>query len=353
VIGGVISQHVHWGWIFLINVPIGVVTFAISLPFIAESRAREGARSLDIPGLVTSAIALFALTYALIEGHDRGWTSPVIVAAFALSAVALAAFLAIESRSEQPMVPLSLFRSREFSGGISTMMIWAFGIFGIYFFTSLYLQSTLGFSPTKAGLAFVPMALAIALSATLAPRVAALIGGHRTVSLGVLLMVVGLVLFARLGGGVGYGSLMPGFLLFGLGGGLMNVPLTNSVMEAAPAEHGGMAGALLNASREVAGLLGVTVVGAVLRSRQSVAFRGGASPRDAFLDGYHTGLWLTIALLATGVVLSYVTLRPRPQQRHDLGEAGQAPAAGAASQVPEVVPAVAVDASALHGSRDS
>ena len=335
VIGGVISQHVHWGWIFLINVPIGVITFAIALPFIAESRAEEPAgprrqesrlRSLDIPGLITSATALFALTYALIEGHDRGWTSALILAAFAVSAVALAAFLAIESRSEQPMVPLPLFRSREFSGGISTMMIWAFGIFGIYFFTSLYLQSILGFSPTKAGLAFVPMALAIALSATLAPRVAALIGGHRTVSVGVLLMVVGLILFAGLGGGVGYGSLMPGFLLFGLGGGLMNVPLTNSVLEAAPSAHAGIASALLNASREVAGLLGVTVIGAVLRSRQSVAFRGGASPRDAFLDGYHTGLWLTIALLATGVVLSYVTLRPRSQQQHDQREAGHAPA---------------------------
>jgi EmrB/QacA subfamily drug resistance transporter len=336
VIGGVISQHVHWGWIFLINVPIGLITFAIALPFIAESRAEEPAgprqqesrlRTLDIPGLVTSATALFALTYALIEGHDRGWTSATILAAFAVSAVALAVFLVVESRSEQPMVPLPLFRSREFSGGISTMMIWAFGIFGIYFFTSLYLQSILGFSPTKAGLAFVPMALAIALSATLAPRVAALIGGHRTVSLGVLLMVVGLILFARLGGGVGYGSLMPGFLLFGLGGGLMNVPLTNSVLEAAPSAHAGIASALLNASREVAGLLGVTVIGAVLRSRQSVAFRGGASPHDAFLDGYHTGLWLTIALLATGVVLSYVTLRPRSQQRHDQPEAGHAPAA--------------------------
>ena len=349
VIGGLISQHVHWGWIFLINVPLGAITFAIAVPFIAESRAQTDSRRLDIPGLVTSALALFALTYALIEGHDRGWTSVPIVAAFAVSAFAVAVFLAIEGRSEQPMVPLPMFRSREFSGGTATMMIWAFGIFGIYFFTSLYLQRTLGFSPTKAGLAFVPMAVCVAVAATLAPRVAAVIGGYRAVSFGMLLMVAGLVLFARLGPGVGLGSLMPGFVLFGVGAGLMNVPLTNSLMEAAPAQQAGMAGALINASREVAGLLGVTVIGAVLWSRQATALRGGASPRDAFVDGYHTGLWVTIALLGAGVVLSYVTLRPR---RQGAGEVLTAHHARETALVPEVVPAMAADASRPDGSRD-
>jgi len=148
-----------------------VLTFALAIPFVAESRAEAQTRRLDVPGLVTSAVTLFALTYALIEGHDSGWTSPVIVAAFAVSALAAAVFLAVEARSAQPMVPLPIFRSRQFSGGTATMMIWAFGIFGIYFYTSLYLQDILGFSPTKAGLAFVPMALCIALAATLAPRV--------------------------------------------------------------------------------------------------------------------------------------------------------------------------------------
>jgi EmrB/QacA subfamily drug resistance transporter len=349
VIGGLISQHVHWGWIFLINVPLGVITFAIGLPFIAESRARSDSRRLDIPGLLTSAVALFALTYALIEGHDRGWTSVPIVAAFAVSAFAWAMFLAIEGRGEQPMVPLGMFRSRELSGGSVTMMIWAFGILGIYFFTSIYLQEILGFSPTKAGLAFVPMALAIALAATLAPRVAAMIGGHRTVSLGVLIMVAGLVLFARLGAGIGYGSLMPGFLLFGIGAGLMNVPLTNAVMDAAPPRQAGITGSLINASREVAGLLGVTVIGAVLRARQGSALRGGASARDAFLDGYHTGLWVTIALLAVGVVLSYVTLRPRRQAAAEVRTAGQSRETARAR---EAVPSLAVDATSLDGSRN-
>jgi MFS family permease len=205
-----------------------------------------------------------------------------------------------------------MFRSREFSGGVGTMMIWAFGILGIYFFTSLYLQLTLGFSPVKAGLAFVPMALCVAVFAAIAPRVQAVAGAHRTVAFGMLLMVVGLVLFARLGLQASYASLLPGFMVFGAGAGLMNVPLTNAAMAATPTARAGIASALINASREVAGLLGITVIGAVLRTRQAASLRAGAGPVHAFLDGYHTGLLVTIVLMAAGVLVSYLTLRPRP-----------------------------------------
>ncbi len=327
VIGGVVSQHFHWGWIFLINVPIGVITAAIALPSIAESHGRtEAGARLDVPGLISSAVALFALTYALIEGEGKGWTSSLILASFGVAAVAAAGFLVIESRSEYPMVPLPIFRSAAFSGGLGTMMIWSFGVLGIYFFTSLYLQRILGFSPTKAGLAFVPMALCLAAAAILSPRVTAVLGGHRTVALGMAVMTVGLALFARIGATASFAALVPGFVLFGLGAGLMNVPLTNAIVENAPTSQAGIASALLNASREVAGLLGVTVVGAVLQSSEAAALRSGTHPAQAFVDGYHTGLWLTIGLLAAGVVLSYVTLRARrqPADRVAVGDAAAA-----------------------------
>jgi EmrB/QacA subfamily drug resistance transporter len=311
VLGGLISQHVRWGWIFLINVPVGVITFAIAVAYVGESRAGSTQRRLDVPGLVTSALALFALTYALIEGGTKGWTSPLITGAFALAAVAAAAFGIIETRTQNPMVDLAMFRHREFSGGTSTMMIWAFGILGIYFFTSQYLQEILGFSPTKAGLAFVPMAICVAVFASIAPRVEVWAGAHRTVAGGMLLMVIGLSLFARLGVAASYDGLLPGFMVFGAGAGLMNVPLTNAVMHATTAARSGVASALLNASREVAGLLGITVIGAVLGTRRSAALRAGTSPAHAFVDGYHAGLFVTIALLAVGVAVSYVTLRPR------------------------------------------
>jgi EmrB/QacA subfamily drug resistance transporter len=330
-LGGLISQHLHWGWIFLINVPVGVITFVVALRYITESRDTSAVRRLDLPGLVTSAVSLFALTYALIQGEASGWTNPLILGAFGLAAVTAAAFMTIESRVASPMVDLSMFRRREFSGGSGTMMIWSFGILGIYFFTSLYLQQTLGFSPVKAGLAFVPMALCVAVFAAIAPRVEARAGAHRTVAAGMAFMVVGLILFARLGLSTTYAQLLPGFMLFGAGAGLMNVPLTNAVMQAVPQARAGVASALLNASREVAGLLGVTVIGAVLSSRQGAALRSGADPVHAFVDGYHLGLWVTIALLAAGVAVSYLTLRPRTAAQAGPGTA-PAGSAGAARE---------------------
>jgi EmrB/QacA subfamily drug resistance transporter len=327
LIGGFITQHLHWGWIFFINVPVGAITMVMALFSIRESRGP--ASRLDLPGLAASAAALFGLTYALIEGQDKGWTSGLILGAFALAAVASAAFGLIESRSEHPMVSVALFRSRVFAGGTVTMMLWAFGIFGIYFFTSIYLQEVLGFSPTKAGLAFVPMALCMAAFAFASGPVAARLRAHRTVALGMLIMAAGLVLFARLGQGATIASLMPGFLLFGAGTGLMNAPLTNAVLQSMPPERSGVASAVLNASREVAGLLGITIIGAVLRTREGSSLHHGASQSAAFLDGYHAGLILTIALVAVGAVVSYLALRRLPNSTGapDLASTEQAIAA--------------------------
>jgi EmrB/QacA subfamily drug resistance transporter len=319
LIGGFISQNWHWGWIFFINVPVGVITFAMAVAWMAESHGQSASRHLDIPGLASSAVALFALTYALIEGHTQGWTSAQILSSFALAAAAAVAFALIEARTKSPMVHTSLFRSRVFSGGTLVMMMWAFGIFGIYFFTSLYLQGILGFSPVKAGLAFLPMALVLAISAGISEPVAARIGAHRTVALGLAIMLGGLYLFARQGLHASYVGLMPGFGLFGAGAGLMNAPLTNSVLESMPADRSGVASALLNASREVAGLLGITVIGAVLSSREGAALRSGVAPARSFLDGYHAGLTVTIALIGAGIAVALVALRrtaPSGRPRH-------------------------------------
>jgi predicted MFS family arabinose efflux permease len=196
-----------------------------------------------------------------------------------------------------------------FSGGTSVMMLWAFGIFGIYFFTSLYLQNILGFSPVKAGLTFLPMALFVVVFAVLSGPVAARISTRWTVALGLAIMTGGLYLFFLQGLHVSYLALMPGFLMFGAGSGLMNAPLTSAVLDSMPTDRSGVASALMNASREVAGLLGITVIGAVLRSRQGVALRAGTDPARAFLDGYHAGLTVTIALSAAGIVVALITLR--------------------------------------------
>ncbi len=314
LLGGLLTQHVSWEWIFWINVPVGVATMALGTWAITESREAE-ARRLDLPGLGLSTVALFALTWALIEGHDRGWTSVAILGAFALAATTACAFVLVERRVGQPMVDISLFRSREFSGGIVAVMLWAFGLFGIYFFTSLYLQGVLGFSPTKAGAAFVPMALLMAASAIVSDRVAARFGAYRSTGFGMLAMGLGIGSTALLGTEASFVSLMPGFAVIGLGGG-MTIPLTATVLSAMPTSQAGVASAVFNASREVAGLLGITVIGAVLTSRQGAALAAGHTPADAYLIGFHAGLMLAAALVVAGGVTAYVALRsahPAPQ----------------------------------------
>jgi hypothetical protein len=157
------------------------------------------------------------------------------------------------------------------------------------------------------------MALCMALFASLAGPVSRIARAHHTVALGMVIMAAGLYLVSRLGGGATFASLMPGFLIFGAGAGLMNVPLTTAIMHSMPGERSGMASALINASREVAGLLGITIIGAVLRSRESAALHHGASQAGAFLDGYHAGLLLTVALIAAGAIVSYAALRHSPR----------------------------------------
>src|SRR5262249_7780407 len=147
----------------------GVATTMLAIASLPATR-RGPRRRLDLAGLGTSTLAMLALTYALIEGGAKGWTSGIILAAFAVAIVSAGACVARDARAAEPMVELSFFRVRAFSGGLLSIGLWAFGVFGIYFFTAIYLQSALGFSPTSAGAGFVPMALLLAVTATIAPR---------------------------------------------------------------------------------------------------------------------------------------------------------------------------------------
>jgi EmrB/QacA subfamily drug resistance transporter len=311
LLGGLLSQHASWPWIFEINVPVGIATLVLGGWAISESR-EPARRRLDVPGLVVSAVALTTLTWALIEGSGRGWTSPLILAAFAVAAAGAAAFVAIEQRSADPMVAVALFRERVFSGGIGALMLWAFGLFGIYFFTSLYLQNVLRFSATEAGLAFLPMALCMVAGSVLSERVARAIGAHRSVTAGMVLMAIGIGGTALLGADAGYAALMPTFVVIGIGGGL-TTPLTATVLGVMPAAQAGVASGLFNASRELAGLLGITVIGAILSARQSAVLRTGAAPLDAFLSGYRLGLVVSAALVALGAVAAWLALRDTRQ----------------------------------------
>ncbi|WP_433826410.1 MFS transporter [Actinoplanes sp. CA-015351] len=318
--GGVLSEHVSWGWIFLINLPIGLATLAITLfsvPASHDAAKRATGRAsgltralgrLDPAGLITSSLSLFALTYALIEGDAEGWTSGLILGSFGVAALAAVAFLVVQSRNADSMVELSFFRSRMFTGGLLAMGLWAFGVFGIYFYMAIYLQNVLGFSPTGAGAAFVPMAIITAIGAVLAPRFEARFGVARVTAFGLAVMAAAIAGIAQYGEGTSYADLLPWFALYGVGGGLL-IPLSTVVVDALPPGRAGIASGMLNVSREVFGLLGVTVLGAILSNRANAA-QGAELHR--FLEGYQFSLIIAAALVAAGVPLSLWMLRRTP-----------------------------------------
>jgi EmrB/QacA subfamily drug resistance transporter len=301
VLGGTLTQHVSWTWIFFINLPIGLISIALALYALPrqESLAR---RSIDGPGIAASSLTLFGLTFALIQGTHDGWTSSIILGAFALAAIGMVAFFVRERRASDPMVDLTIFKDRVFVVGSAVLASWAFGLFGIYFFTAIYLQDVLGFSPTKAGTAFVPMALLMAVGATIAGSISHRVRPNRMVALAMITMGLGIGATTLVGAHSSFLGLMPAFALIGAGGGF-TVPLGAMVVNTMPPEKASVASAIFSATREVAGLLGITIIGVVLSSRENVRLHAGSTSVNAFLSGYRWALIVAaLVVMASGVI---------------------------------------------------
>ena len=216
VVGGLITQHLDWSWIFFVNIPVGILAIAASYLFIDESRDETHVR-LDLPGLATSALGLFALTYGLIEANAYGWTSARIVGSFVLAAVSLAAFVVLERRQRDPMLPLELFRSRTYAGANLVTLLVALAMFGIFFFMSLYMQNILGYSAVQAGAAFLPMTILIILVAPIAGKTSDRIGSRSLMTAGMILIAVQLVMLSRLSADASYWDLFPALMIGGVG----------------------------------------------------------------------------------------------------------------------------------------
>ncbi|MEU0481627.1 MFS transporter [Streptosporangium sp. NPDC006013] len=295
VVGGYLTQHFHWSWIFLLNVPLGVLIIALATVAIPESRDERAAR-VDVPGVASSVVVLSAGTFALTFGAELSWTSPPILVAVLFAVAAALVFAVAERLGEDPMVDLALFRSRTFTGGVIAQVLWGLGVNGVFFFTALFLQGVLGFSPTASGLAFVPLALLVVVVTPLVPFAERRIGAARTVALGLVLVAAGMAAVAFLRPGDGWAELLPSVCVIGIGSAL-TMPLGSAVLGAVPESRAGVAGGVFSVAREMSGLFGIAIIGVIVN--------GSAS----FTAGYSTGLLVAAGLVVTGAAISLVTLR--------------------------------------------
>jgi EmrB/QacA subfamily drug resistance transporter len=300
LLGGALVGSLGWRSIFWVNVPVGVAAFVLAARFVPESKAPHP-RKIDPVGQVLVLVTLASLTYGIIEGPTAGWTSARILGCFVLSAVALISLLTYEPRRPQPLIELRFFRSAPFSGA-TLIAVCAFGgLAGFLFLTTIYLQEVRGLSPLHAGLYLLPMALMSVIFAPISGRLVAARGARVPLMLAGTMMALGMLPLLRLHAGTSTAVLLAAFLVYGIGFGLVNAPITNTAVSGMPRSQAGVAAAVASTSRQVGGSLGVAIIGAAVGS--------GVGGTAGFAEATHIGWWiifgcglaiLTLGLLTTG-----------------------------------------------------
>jgi len=319
IVGGLLTQDIHWSWIFFINIPVGVAGVIGALVFIDESKDTSHEQRLDLPGLFTSGVGLFALTFGLIETNDHAWGSTRVLTLFAIATVSLVAFVLLEMHQRLPMLDLSLFKNPTFSGANTVMFLVGLAMFGIFFYNSLFLQNVLHYGAIKTGATFLPMTVLIIFVAPAAGRVSDRIGPRWLMGAGMTLLTGSLLLFATLDQHSSWWNILPGLLVGGVGMAITMAPTTAAAMGSVPVDKAGVGSAVINSMRQVGGSLGIALMGALVATAVSVtpfnpAFIG------QFVEGYHRALHVGAAITLAGAVVAVTTVRrirhaEEPQQR--------------------------------------
>jgi EmrB/QacA subfamily drug resistance transporter len=312
--GGLIVEHLNWNWIFFVNVPVGALAIVVSQFAIRESRDTSAEQSIDLPGLLTSIGFLFSLSYALVEGNARGWTSPEILGLFAAAAVLLAVFVVVEQRQRLAMLDLSLFRIGAFTGANIVAMLVTLSMFGVFFFVSLYIQNILRYSAAQAGATFLPMVSLVILIAPLAGRLSDRLGSRWLMGAGMTLVGISLLLYERVTIHSDFWTLLPAMILGGVGMAMTMSPMTAAAMGAVPVDKAGVGSGVLNSFRQVGGSFGIAVMGAIVAAYlpAHVSARTPAAAQD-YVDGLHAGFAVAAVITFVAAALAMVLVRTRPE----------------------------------------
>jgi EmrB/QacA subfamily drug resistance transporter len=310
--GGIITEAINWHWIFFVNLPIGVATWVASsrlLPSEEGLGIREGA---DVPGALLLVSSLMLAVYTIVKASDYGWGSAHTLGFGAAALALLAGFLGREATARKPLVPLGIFRSRTTAGANLVQTLMVGGLFGMFFLGALYLQRVLGYHAIGVGLAFLPVALGIgALSLRVSPALITRFGAPATLVPGLMLMLAGLVLFARSPVNASYAiDVLPVMVLLGVGAGLSFPPLMTLAMSDATASDSGLASGLVNTTQQVGGALGLAVLATLSTTHTKHLLAGGDSTASALTGGYHLAFVISAALVTAAIVLAIALLRP-------------------------------------------
>ncbi|WP_020100323.1 DHA2 family efflux MFS transporter permease subunit [Mycobacterium sp. 360MFTsu5.1] len=304
LLGGYLVQAINWRAIFLINVPLGCLVAWLALRHVPESRDPSTAGRLDYAGATAATAGLAGTTYAVVEGPNRGWDSPVVLAAGVLGVIAMVAFVLIERRTANPMLPLAIFSSRQFTSANAVTFVVYTALGGVFFLLVVVLQTGLGYSPVAAGAAALPVtAIMLALSSA-SGALAQRIGPRLPLTIGPLVIAAGMVLMTRIGPGASYSTVvLPAVVVFGLGLAATVAPVTAAALAAADERHAGVASGVNNAVARTAGLLAVALL-PPLSGLTGDAFRSPA----AITAGFHTAMLISAGLAALGGALAFATI---------------------------------------------
>jgi EmrB/QacA subfamily drug resistance transporter len=307
-LGGWLISAVSWRLIFFINLPIAAATVLISTRHVPESKDPSSVGPLDIPGASLVTLGLVGLVYGLIEGPDRGWGSPVIIVALLGGVVFLVAFVVVEARTANPMMPVQLFRSKQFTGANAVTFAVYGGLGGALFLLPVALQQVSGYSALQAGAALLPVTLLMLALSARSGALAARIGPRLQMSVGPIVVGAGLALLSRATGSDGYFvEVFPAVVVFGLGLAFTVAPLTATVLAAAPEEHTGVASAINNDVARTASLIAVAILPV------AAGITGDAYLHPAqFAEGFRTAMYLAAAVSVAGGLLGAITIRDVP-----------------------------------------
>ena len=289
LVGGYIVTQYPWEWVFLINIPVGIIAILATLVIVPESRDPLASGKLDWGGLILSATAIFAFVYALIEGPHVGWTSPQTLGLITLGAALFVGFVWWERRVPDPMVKLELFNLRNFWVANVIGSAVSFGMLGIFFPMTFFLQGALGMTPFQAGLTMMPMSLTLMVVAPISGRVTDRFGARWILITGLTLMTTGIVLItSQISETTNWRPLLPALIVAGAGMGMTFAPMTAAAMSQVPPRIAGSASGILNTTRNIGQVLGIAVLGSVLQSRLGVhaseEFRSLTLPDQTLLD---------------------------------------------------------------------